>query len=65
MVPAGTFECLDFQGKFASSDPSQNYPERILHNCYAKEVGIVFQNVFFASNTTHTFERRLSAYHLE
>ena len=67
-VPAGTFDCIDFQGLFYSTDPEvpyENYPTRIAHNCYSKDVGIVYQNIFYAYSIKSNYERRLREYHLE
>ena len=32
-VPAGTFECLNFKGKFNNTNPDNDKPDRFLNNC--------------------------------
>lgn len=64
-VPSGTFNCLNFKGRVYSTTPGNNDPDRYIHNCYAENVGIVFQTIFFASQFGVHYERRLSDYHLE
>ena len=64
-VPAGTFECLNFKGKFNNTNSDDDKPDRFWNNCYAEDVGLVFQTIFFVSTYEQHYERRLSEYHLE
>ncbi len=64
-IPAGTFDCLNFKGRFNKTNPDDDEPDRFLNNCYAKDVGLIFQTIFFASNYETHYERRLLDYHLE
>ncbi len=64
-VPSGTFECLNYKGRVQNTDPNNDKPDRFMHNCYADNVGLVFQTIFYSSSYETHFERRLSDYHLE
>ena len=64
-VPSGNFDCLNFKGRFYSTIPNNNDPDRFLDNCYAEDVGLVFQTVFYASAFGFHYERRLADFHLE
>ena len=55
----------NFKGRFYSTTPGNNDPDRFIDNCYAENVGIVFQTIFFASQFGVHYERRLSDFHLE
>jgi len=64
-VPSGDFDCLNFKGRFFSTDPNDNRPDRFIDNCYSENVGIVLQSIFYASQFDVRYERRLSDFHLE
>lgn len=64
-VPAGSFSTYDFQGLVHFNDNySTPLNDRIQHNYYAKDVGLVKAIVFFSS-VPSTIERRLLRYHIE
>ena len=64
-VPAGSFPTYDFQGLIHFNDGfSTPVTDRILHNYYAKDVGLV-KTTFFFSSTSSTIEQRLLRYHIE
>ena len=65
MVKKYRYGYNDFKGKFNNSNPDNEKPDRFFNNCYAEDVGLVFQTTFFASTYTRHYERRLSEYHLE
>ena len=64
LTPLGTFDCLDFKGYYwrnGMKDCSSTF-----HNYYSEDVGLVYQNVFYASgNNASDFQRSLIEYHIE
>lgn len=62
---AGTFDCLNFKGRFNSTNPNDNFPDRFLNNYYAKDVGLVLETTFFVNSFSRHYERRLTEYHIE
>lgn len=63
-VPAGTFDALNFQGKFIANEnfiPSGVENPRYLNNYYSKGVGLVSKNYFYFTGE-HVFEVKLSKY---
>jgi hypothetical protein len=63
-VPAGTFDVLNFQGKFIANEdfiPSGIENPRFLNNYYSKGVGLVSKNYFYFTGE-HIFEVKLSKY---
>ncbi len=62
-VKAGTYPCLDFRGSFFRRADEFNV-EHNMHNLYSKDVGLVKETVFFASNVQVT-KRELVGYHIQ
>ena len=62
LTPAGFFQCLDYAGCFWNNDA---FDERKLHNYYSEGVGMIYQNIYYASGGTIDFRRSLMEYHLE
>lgn len=48
--PAGTFECINFQGEIVASDPEAAADGFLINNFYSAGVGLVKANTFFFSN---------------
>ena len=64
-VPAGEFDCLNYEGLVTDSNPTFMYPDRTLNNYYAKNVGLVKSTVFLLSSITFYYERRLVEFNVQ
>lgn len=62
-VKAGTYDCLNYQGSFFRKKDDFGI-EYNMRNNFAKNVGIVEQNTFFASSV-HVIKRELIGYYIE
>jgi len=60
-VPAGTFECLNFQGKYVPQNKNYPYSTRYNDNLFAYKIGMVKMTTSYA-NSPNTLEGRLIAY---
>lgn len=48
--PAGTFDCINFQGVVTSTDPDEAINGKPVNNYYAEGIGLVRANNYFWSN---------------
>jgi len=57
------FQCLDYNGCFWKNGEKDSRP---LHSYFAKNVGLVYENIYYSSTVSGLdFRRELSKYHLE
>ena len=65
-VPAGIFKTYNFRGiiHFNEDLISVAINDRAINNYYAKDIGLIKSNIFFA-HSPFSFERRLLRYHIE
>lgn len=64
-VPAGNFSCLNYVGRVQYLDPTSNFSDRFFYTAYSNNIGMIYQNEFYASSIAFEFQRRLREYHLE
>ena len=60
-VPSGTFECLNFQGKYVPQDQKYPYGTRYNDNLFAANIGMVKMKTNYA-HSPNTLEGSLIAY---
>ncbi len=63
-VPAGIFQCVNYQGTIIPADPNHPHGTRITNQYYAEDIGLVRSRMFFFNSPDYIVSR-LVAYHIE